>query len=346
MTLTLTKRLFAGLALAAVAVLSLTATNEAVAQTRTKLIVYSTLEPDNIATFKKAFEEENPDLEIVWIRESTGVLTARILAQGERQEADAIWGLAVTTVSDLKKRGMLVPYAPKNLAALRPNFRDPENPPSWIGMEAWVAAVCFNTVEAAKHNLPKPASWFDLLKPEFKGKIVFSNPASSGTGYFHVSSFLQMWGEEKGWQFMDDLHKNIAVYEHSGTKPCRMAAAGEYPVGVAYELAGADLKTKGAPLDVLLMKEGGGWDMDTAAILKGTKNLEATKRLMDFAASHKANELYAAFVSQVAIEGIAKPKPNYPEGVAQSMIKNDLEWAAANRSRILAEWTKRYSQPK
>ena len=341
----MTRRFFSGLLLAGATALAALLPDAAMAQNRTKLVVYSTLEPDNIATFKKAFEEENPDLEIVWIRESTGVLTARILAQGERQEADAIWGLAVTTVSDLKKRGMLVPYAPKNLAALRPNFRDPENPPSWIGMEAWVAAICFNTVEAAKQNLPKPASWFDLLKPEFKGKIVFSNPASSGTGYFHVSSFLQMWGEEKGWKFMDDLHKNIAVYEHSGTKPCRMAAAGEYPVGVAYELAGADLKTKGAPLDVLLMKEGGGWDMDTAAIMKGTKNLEATKRLMDFAASRRANELYAAFVSQVAIEGIAKPKPNYPDGVAQSMIKNDLEWAAANRERILAEWTKRYSKP-
>lgn len=333
------------LLLAAVMALAAPLPDLAVAQTRTPLIVYSTLEADNISTFKKAFEAENPDVEIVWIRESTGVVTARILAQGEKQEADAIWGLAVTTVSDLKKRGMLVPYAPKNLAALRPSFRDKADPPSWIGMEAWVAAVCFNTVEAAKVNLPKPQSWFDLLKPEYKGKIVFSNPASSGTGYFHVSSFLQMFGEEKGWQFMDDLHKNIAVYEHSGTKPCRMAAAGEFPVGVAYELAGADLKTKGAPIDVLLMKEGGGWDMDTAAILKGTTKLAAAQRLMDFAASHKANELYAAFVSQVAIDGIAKPKPNYPEGVAQSMIKNDLEWAAANRGRILAEWTKRYTKP-
>lgn len=338
-------RYLSGLALAGAVALGSMLPGIASAQPRTKLVVYSTLEPENIATFKKGFEEENPDLEIVWIRESTGVLTARILAQGDKQEADAIWGLAVTTVSDLKKRDMLVVYAPKNLAELRPAFRDPANPPSWIGMEAWVAAVCFNTVEAAKLNLPKPASWFDLLKPEFKGKIVISNPASSGTGYFHVSSFLQMWGEEKGWKFMDDLHKNVAVYEHSGTKPCRMAAAGEYPVGIAYELAGADLKTKGAPIDVLLMKEGGGWDMDTAAILKGTKNLDAAKRMMDFAASRKANELYAAFVSQVAIDGIAKPKPNYPEGVAQSMIKNDLDWAAANRERILAEWTKRYSKP-
>ena len=332
-------RLSASLALGLMASLS-----AALAQTKTPITVYSTLVTEHIAEFKVAFEKENPDVEITWIRESTGVVAARIIASGERQQADAIWGLAVTSVSDLKKRGLLDPYAPKNLDKIRASFRDKESPPSWVGMEAWVAALCFNTIEAAKHNLPKPMSWFDLIKPEYKGKLIFPDPASSGTGFFHVSAFLQLWGEEKGWVFMDDLHKNVAIYEQGGTKPCRMAAAGEFPIGISYELMGAELKTKGAPIEVLLMKEGGGWDMDTAAILKGTKVPDAARKLMDFAASKTANEIYAKFVSQVAMDGVSKPIANYPEGVAASMIKNDLDWAAANRDRIIAEWTKRYAK--
>ena len=63
---------------------------------------------------------------------------------------------------------------------------------------------------------------------------------------------------------------------------------------------------------------------------------------MDFAASRRANELYASFVSQVAIPGIASKIPDYPAGVAESMISNDFAWASENRARILAEWTKRY----
>lgn len=312
------------------------------AQTRTSLIVYSTLEPENIADFKKVFEADNPDIEIVWIRDSTGVVTAKIVGEGDRQQADAIWGLAVTSIATIKSLGRLVPYAPANLAALRPTFRDKADPPSWVGMEAWVGALCFNTKEAEKLGLKRPQSWFDLLDPSFKGRIVMPNPASSGTGYFHVSAWIQLFGEEKAWAFMDGLHQNIAQYQHSGTKPCRDAASGEFAVGIAYELAGASLKTKGAPIDVLLPKEGSGWDMDTAAILKGTTKLEAAKRLMDFAASRKANELYARFVSQVAIEGVAALIPNYPAGIAEAMIKNDLDWAAANRSRIIAEWQRRY----
>jgi iron(III) transport system substrate-binding protein len=141
---------------------------------------------------------------------------------------------------------------------------------------------------------------------------------------------------------MDRLHSNIAAYSHSGTKPCRDAAIGEFPVGISYELAGAQAKQNGAPIDVLLMKEGSGWDMDGAAILKATRRPEAARRLLDFAASRKANEVYASFVQQVAIEGVAKPIPFYPEGASNSMIKNDLIWAFENRDRVIAEWQRRY----
>ena len=323
-------------------VVLLLAAASASAQQRTRLQVYSTLEVENIGDFKKAFEAENRDIEIVWLRDSTGVLTAKILAEQNAQRGDAIWGLAVTSTMLLKERGLLDPYAPRNLAALRPSFRDPVDPPSYVGMEGWVAAVCFNTVEGQKLGLPKPQSWFDLHDPKFKGKITMPHPASSGTGYFHVSAWIQIFGEEKAWAFMDRLHENIAMYVHSGAQPCRLTAAGEFPIGISAEISAAEVRHKGAPVEGLLMKEGGGWEMDTAAILKGTKNVEAARRLMDFAASRKANELYATFVSQVAMPGIASSIPDYPAGVAESMIKNDFAWASTNRTRILAEWARRY----
>lgn len=312
------------------------------AQQRTRLQVYTTLEVENINDFKKSFEADNRDIEIVWIRDSTGVVTARILAEQGAQRGDAIWGLAVTSMMILKQRGLLEPHAPPTLADLKPSFRDPASPPSWVGMEGWVAAVCFNTVEAKKLGLPKPASWFDLLDPSYKGRIVMPHPASSGTGYFHVSAWIQMFGEQKAWEFMDKLHENIAQYVHSGSAPCKQAAAGEFPLGISAEISAAQARQKGAPVEGLIMKEGGGWEMDTAAILKGTKHLPAARRLIDFAASRKANELYATFVSQVAMSGIASTIPEYPAGVAESMIKNDFAWASDNRARILAEWAKRY----
>ena len=88
-------------------------------------------------------------------------------------------------------------------------------------MDAWVAAVCFNTVEGEKLGLTPPKTWKDLTKAEYKGHVIMPNPNSSGTGFLDVSSWLQMFGEEDGWAFMDGLHANIAAYTHSGSKPCK-----------------------------------------------------------------------------------------------------------------------------
>ena len=119
---------------------------------RTQLVVYSTLEADFLAELKKAFEANNPDLSILWQKDSTGVTTARILAE-RGQRGDAIWGLAATSMMRLKKDDLLAPHTPPNLPEIKSNFRDPDDPPRWIGMQAWAAAVCFNTVEAARLGL-------------------------------------------------------------------------------------------------------------------------------------------------------------------------------------------------
>jgi iron(III) transport system substrate-binding protein len=312
------------------------------ATAQTPLVVYTTLEQEYLDGFRRAFEADNPDIRIDFLRDATGVITARLQAEKATPRADAAWGLAVTSMMILSSEGILEPYKPAYFDSLRPEFRDPAANPAWFGMEAWSAAVCFNTVEAAKLGLPAPKTWEDLTRPIYKGRIQMPNPASSGTGFFHVSGWIQMMGEAKAWEFMDRLHQNIAVYVHSGSKPCRDAATGEFPVGIAYELLGAQLKTRGAPIETLIMAEGGGWDMDAFAVIRGTRNLAAAKRLADWASSRKANELYSQFATQVAWPGIENRMPNYPPGVAESLIKNDFVWASSNRARILAEWTRRY----
>src|SRR5262245_5409993 len=48
---------------------------------KTKLTVYTALENDQLGPYKQAFEAANPDVEIAWVRDSTGVITARLLAE-------------------------------------------------------------------------------------------------------------------------------------------------------------------------------------------------------------------------------------------------------------------------
>ena len=94
--------------------------------------------------------------------------------------------------------------------------------------------------------------------------------------------------------------------------------------------------------------EGLGWEVEATAIVKGTKNLEAARKLADFSASREANELQGQ-LRRAGHPSIATSNPNLPADLTKRMIKNDFTWAATNRDRIIAEWTKRYdgkSEPK
>ncbi len=316
---------------------------------KTTLTVYTAVEADDLKKYAARFNEDHPDIEIKWVRDSTGVVTAKLLAEKANPQADVIWGLAATSLLVLKPEGLLLPYAPKGVDKLDAQFRDKDNPPAWVGMDAWVAAICFNTVEAQKKGLPKPSSWKDLTKPVYKGSVVMPNPASSGTGFLDVTSWLQLFGEAEGWKYMDALHQNIGVYTHSGSKPCTMAGAGEYPIGISFEFRAARQKKQGAPIDIVFPSEGSGWDMEATAIVKGTKNLEAARTLVDWSVTEKAMKLYNEGYAVVAITKMSQPIEFVPGNMLEHMIKNDFQWAALNRAKILAEWEKRYgakSEPK
>ncbi len=329
------------------------AAGSALAQQKTQLLVYTALETDQLKAYQEAFNKVHPDIEIKWVRDSTGVVIAKLLAEKANPQADVIWGVAASGLALFEQQGMLQPYAPLNLDAIMPQYRDKKNPPAWWGMDVYGATVCFNTVEAAKRGIPKPETWKDLLKPAYKGQVVMPNPASSGTGYFDVVAWLQLWGDDNGkgggWKYMDALHENIAQYTHSGSKPCNMAAAGEYVVGISFEYRGHSNKAKGAPIDLVFPKEGLGWDLESFAIHKGTKKLDAAKKLADWASSKDAMMLYGKNFAITAQPGVAPKLANIPADYESRLIKMNFEYSASNRERILDEWNKRYnakSEPK
>jgi iron(III) transport system substrate-binding protein len=333
------QRIWTGAALGLIAAIALA--GPAAAQ-RAKINIYTSLENDQLAPFKQAIEAAVPEAEVVWTRDSTGVINARFLAEKDNPRADMIMGHAATALLLFEKMGLMEPYKPAGVDALKEVFRDSKEPYTWTGMDAYLGVICYNTAEAGKIGVTAPRTWKDLLDPKYKGKLVMPHPASSGTGYLMVGGWLQMMGEAEGWKYMDGLHENIAVYTHSGSAPCVQAARGERVAGIALDMRGASEKSKGAPLDVIVPAEGTGWEMEAVGIVKGTKNLAAAKKIADWAATKPANELYSKTYAIVAMPNVGSLPQNYPAAAEKAMIKNDFTWMAENRDRILAEWSKRY----
>ncbi len=332
-------RLLSALAAGALALL---AAVPADAQTRTRVTVYTALETDQLAPLKTALEARHRDVEVAWVRDSTGVITARLLAERANPQADVVWGLALSSILLLDRDNLLEPYAPADLAGLKPAFRDPANPPKWTGLDAFLSFVGVNVPELAKVQGRMPTSWDDLLQPSLRGRIVMPNPASSGTGYLQVYAWLQAMGEERGWQFMDRLHENIAVYTHSGSAPHVQAARGERTVSIGLDMRAVREKTQGAPLEVVVPTGGIGWEMEATALIRGRPNAAAARKVIDFSVSKEAHEIYGRTYAIVGRSDVNAAPVNYPANVEAQMLAVDFARMAAERERILAEWTRRY----
>ena len=99
----------------------------------------------------------------------------------------------------------------------------------------------------------------------------------------------------------------------------------------------------------MLFRSGLGWDLEAFGIMKGTKHLEAAKKLADWASSKDAMQLYGKNFAITAQPGVASPLANIPADYEKRLVKMDFKVAADNRERILAEWNRRYdakSEPK
>ena len=267
---------------------------DAQAQQRS-LTVYSSLDEDQAKALIRGFEAKHPQVKVSAILGSTAPIIARVIAEAASPQADVIMGNAVSALMAADARGLLLSYKPAHYDKVSPLMRDPRPEPVWIGIDAWVASVCFNTAEAAKRNIPAPTSWADLTKPIYRGQITMPSPLSSGTALLAVNGWLTVFGEAGGWEFMDKLHANVAQYGHSGSAPCRQAATGETLIGISYATPGVKLINDGAPISIILPTEGLGWEIEALAIVKGARNLADAKAMADWISSREAAEISAKF---------------------------------------------------
>lgn len=310
------------------------------------LNVYTALEDEQVTDYLEEFKELHPDVTVNVTRESTGVITSRLLAEKDNPVADVVWGLSATSLLVLKQEGMLEPYAPEGVDRILPQFKDTDETPSWVGIDAWETAWIVNKEVLKSHGIDTvPTSYQDLLDPKYKGLIAMSNPASSGTGLLTVNGILTLYGEEEGWNYLDELDKNVAVYMHSGSQPAKETAAGEYGIGISFgyrclqsaEEVGSDI------CEAVFPEEGSGWDMEANALIKKANEKDIAKEFLDWAISDNIMTKYATNYPIVAI-GVGDDIPEgYSSNPLDQLIPDiDFNKAAADRESILAEWSERY----
>lgn len=160
-----------------------------------EITVYSSFEENYISEYIQAFNEEHPEIKINLIRDSSGIIAAKVEAEKNNPQADVLWGVATTGL--LINQECFEPFS-YDINNIESKFIDKENKnPRWVGISAWMTAFSYNIKEGKDKEIPIPKSYEDLINPKYRGEIIMSNPSSSGTGFLTVSAWIQLMGEEK-----------------------------------------------------------------------------------------------------------------------------------------------------
>jgi iron(III) transport system substrate-binding protein len=276
--------------------------------------------PENYARPMMEAFEKTSGIRVKFIRFSSGEALARVTAEKNNPQIDVLFGGPVETFTAGK--------AQKGGA--------------WTAISDDPLVFMTNTQFLKQNNLQAPTSWDDLLNPAYKNMLQMADARTSGTAVTRIFSVLQVNNrdEDKAFAYMKKLRQNVQLYTKSGGGGTLPVGLGQAGGGIFFIVDALFTRQQGYDVQISFPREGIGSAAECIALIKGAKNPEAGKKLIDWATSPAMQSLLAPnkinFIP-------ANPKVETEPGLAAvlksaNIIEIDDVWAGANRARIVQRW--------
>jgi iron(III) transport system substrate-binding protein len=308
------------------------------------LVLYCAPQEEWCRAMVTAFERKT-GIKVAMTRKSSGEIYAQIKAESSNPRGDIWWGGTGDPHLQAAEEGLLVEYRSpmeKDLApwALR-QAKDAKY--RTVGVYAGVLGFGYNTELLARKKLPEPKCWNDLASEKYRDEVQVADPNSSGTSYTMLATLVQLYGEDKAFDLMKRMHKNINQYTKSGAAPAKAAASGETLIGITFLHDLVTMAVGGAPLKLVAPCEGTGYEVGSMSLIKGGKNQQQAKAWYDWALTPEAQALGAeAKAYQIPSNKNAKVPPQAPRIEQTKVIDYDFGkyGSSAERKRLLSKWDK------
>ena len=309
-----------------------------------ELVVYCSVQEEWCRPMVAVFEKTT-GIKVSMTRKSSGEVYAQIKAEAANPKGDVWWGGTGDPHLQAAEENLTQAYKSPMLPQLQDwAVRQAEQSGyKTVGIYSGALGFSYNKPALEKKGIPPPKCWADLIKPAFKGEIQVADPNSSGTSYTMLATMVQLMGEDKAFDYMKALHKNVNQYTKSGAAPARAAAVGESIVGITFMHDGVTHAVAGAPLVVVAPCEGTGYEIGSMSIIKGARNLENAKKWVDFALGAQIQILGANARSyQVPSNKNAVTPPEAPKLKDIKLINYDFKkyGSSVERIRLLSKWDK------
>lgn len=291
---------------------------------------------DYVTLFDKFTEETGVDVELLSM--SSGEVLSKLRAEGGTPSADLWFGGGIDAFMSAKDDGLLEQVNFDAASELADEYKDADG--YWYSKGITIVGFLVNQALTEELGVEVPQSWTDLLNEGYKGEIIMSNPAVSGTNYAVVNALLQTMGEEEGWNYFTALNDNIAYYGKRGSDPLNKVVSDEFAIGISYIDRGVEATIEGSDIAVVYPTDGIPWVPEGVAVFKNAENVDAAKYFVEWLFSNDDNLRMLAEIDKK--DGIKLVKPSI-EGIELGydtaiLMQEDLSLFGSERDAVLAQF--------
>ena len=266
-----------------------------------KVVVYSSMESsisDGIAAgFKK-----KTGLEMEYWRGSSTKVLDRALT--EHRASKPLFDVAVTIADPMFlmwNEGVFAKYDSPSAAGFPKSLTDPNLGPNYRNL---MIGIVYNKDVIRPASAPK--SFEDLVKPEFRGKVIMPDPTQHTTTTQWVASLPKLLGADRADKFVRDLAASKPILAESLLPPVERAVSGEVPIAITLLHYTYVFRQKGAPLDYVRAPRLLG-DGNYVALSSKAPHPNAGKAFIDYFLDDECMSLMSKLGEFVNRKGIIPP---------------------------------------
>jgi iron(III) transport system substrate-binding protein len=288
------------------------------------LMVYATTSGPAIDSLLTAFRKKYPFIKTqVWREGRSAALAERITAEirAGRYLVDVLGG-GSTALQPLMKISALARYHSPERSHFANDYKDEAGYWTTVFLQESIFGFNTNLVDRAK----LPASYFDLLDPYWKGKLVLDPLPNT-----FVRGSLIAYGEKKALELFNRLLSTQEIQFRRGrTLQVQLLAAGEFAASPELRLGTIrELKEKGAPIDYHFIYPTPA-EIRPAAIFNTAPHPHTAALLVDFWLSREGQELMLQAGYSVAREGIGSEETT----AKKARVPVKLDWVEDNEQKV------------
>ena len=291
-----------------------------------KVTLYGSLENDTVDVISKAFRKKT-GLEVDYWRASSTKIMDRVL--GESRAGKPLSDVVSTNdapMQIMRQEGSFARYDSPSAKGFPKEVIDPNLGPRYRNV---IIGIVYHKGVIKPQDAPK--SLEDLLKPQFRGKLVMPDPSQHTTTTQWLVSLQRIMGKEKAEKFVRELAATKPLLVESLTPSGERVTTGETPIAITFLKNVLIHGEKGVPLDYVRLGKFMG-DGQYVALGNKAPHPNAGKAFIDFFLDDESIRIMAKIGEFVNRRGIYPPLPDVEKIQVVEMVEMDKK-AFADKMR-------------